>query len=124
MVLAFAFGQGGIVFKITQNHQSGWINPELPQAGGVLLRLHGQGLEGIKKRPEEPTKPAVSDQRTFRDPAIDQKAGDIAPIQLPQEIRPKIGLHQDKEIGPCPGNQPLYAPKQIKGKGEETVDLL
>ena len=97
-------------------------SPQRDEPPRILGRLRRDRPKRPENRGEEPPEPHVSDERTLRQPAVDDHHGNPAACARGDEVGPDLGLYDHQDVRPHPVEEPPAEPRKVERKEESFVD--
>ena len=82
-------------------------------ARGIVGRLREAEIEAAKQRPDRARREPPAPERALRHPAVDQDQRNVARRRRHDQVRPQIGFHEQREIGPPVIEKARDEPRQV-----------
>ncbi len=117
-------GKMDLGLEIARDLKSPGLDPQLLQLFLVLPGLDQEQVHVPEDLPRERAQVAIFFKRSLGDPAVDEEDLLALPLDLPEEVRPELGLRQDENIRPESFEDPSHGAPEIEGDEEYRVRFL
>ena len=104
-------GQGQVVLEITCNFHP-WC-AQRPKSLSIGLGLGGDQGDVLQHGGGQPANPGITARRTFRQPGVGDQRRNAGDRALPQQVRPQLGFHDQRQAGAGSSQKPRYRTGQI-----------